>query len=193
MVTFRCGAMCWLGYAFLVGGKMGAANRIPTCQGGYAPVGSLKKEENPMSDGTDALMEAGEDAPSKARSGSETRRRKSVIGFRPQPHEWDAGMVEAEKYGISIHDLARAKFLQSMNLPIPTSRKQHMPSEQVRALSEVSRALVKAGVNINTCARQVHTWVQGSGHTQGPAIEDVLSALREVEAVIVQINDRLPT
>jgi hypothetical protein len=90
-------------------------------------------------------------APSRKRSGSETRRTTSRINFRLLPSERAEVEARADAAGQTL-----GSYIRSLLLAAPLMRSRRRASIQVLVLTRVLAELNKIGSNVNQIARHVN-------------------------------------
>lgn len=113
------------------------------------------------------------------RSGSDTRQKGRVFGFRLSIEEYGQLHELAEREGLTI-----ASYLRRTALAAPTSRAIRRPVVEVQVLSKLLAELHKIGSNINQTARRVNM-----GDT--PLSGEIASTLAACRQVARQVTDLL--
>jgi hypothetical protein len=104
-----------------------------------------------------------------ARSGTETRQRNSIIGFRATAGERAELEAAAERSGLSLGSYIRAAVLQS-----PKTRSRRRPTIQQEALARLLAQLGRVGGNVHQISRKLNF--------NEPVAADIPSVLAEVKA-----------
>jgi Mobilization protein NikA len=112
------------------------------------------------------------------RSGSETRRRSSIIGFRATDAERAEIEAAAERSGLTVSSYARATMLSA-----PQTRITRRPSIEREALAQLLAQLGRIGGNVHQISKALNF--------REPVMADIPSVLAEVKAAGAAIMNAL--
>jgi hypothetical protein len=118
----------------------------------------------------------GEAVTAKRPSGSETRRKSRVVGFRASPGEEAQLALNAERAGLTVSSYVRSRALAE-----PTTRAVRRPTVERAALSHILAQLGKCGSNLNQIAR-----VLNSGGDEPGGIDAAISEFRAACGFVMQ-------
>jgi len=103
------------------------------------------------------------------RSGSETRRRSSIIGFRATDAERAEIEAAAERAGLTVSSYARATMLSA-----PQTRATRRPTIERQVLAQILAQLGRIGGNVHQIAKALNF--------REPVMADIPAVLAEVKA-----------
>jgi Bacterial mobilisation protein (MobC) len=122
----------------------------------------------------------------KRPSGSETRQRSRVVGFRATAAEETQLALAADRAGLTVSSYVRAQ-----SLAAPTTRAMRSPPVNKAALAQLLGHIGQVGSNVNQIARQLNS---GRNPEEIADIAATLRAVREMrDAVLLALGMRAAT
>ena len=121
---------------------------------------------------------SGKQSGGKSRSGSETRKREPIIGFRATADERAQIQANADRVGLTVGSYARSRTLKQ-----PTTRAVRRPPVATAQLSQLLGLMGAVGGDL----RRIAEGLDAGGtveHTQAAA---ALTSFREAAAIIMQL------
>jgi hypothetical protein len=112
----------------------------------------------------------------KKRTGSETRKRKPIIGFRALPEEAAKIEAAADRAGLTVSSYVRSRALEK-----PTTRAMRRPPVATAQLAQLLGLIGTAGGNLQSIARQL----PGNDAVTAEEIKASLDAFRFAAAAIM--------
>jgi len=122
------------------------------------------------------------DMPQPSRSGSETRQRHSIIGFRATPDERAELEKAADNAGLSLSSYIRACVLQA-----PQTRARRRPPVNQAMLAQALATLGRAGGNLYQVSKRLNF-----GEPAAADVPGVLAEIRAAGAAIMEALGRVP-
>jgi len=120
---------------------------------------------------------------SRKRSGSETRKRGPIIGFRASDDERARIKAAADRAGLTVGSYVRSRALEK-----PTTRAVRRPPVEAAQLARLLGHLGVIGGAVTTLMEQ-----RGNGVAVSPSdITETLTAFRQAASVIMQALGRRP-
>ena len=113
----------------------------------------------------------------KSRSGSETRKRGPIIGFRATEEERARIQASAERAGLTV-----GSYVRSRSLKAPTTRAVRRPPVATAQLAQLLGLLGAAGGDLKRLAEPA----ADSEAKHDSEIDDVLALFREAATAILQ-------
>lgn len=119
----------------------------------------------------------------KPRRGSETRKRKAIIGFRADDEEQAAIQADADRAGLTVSSYVRSRALAK-----PTTRAVRRPPVATAQLAQLLGMLGAAGGEIQRIARLLDASASGMEVETAAA----LAAIRQAASAIMQALGKRP-
>jgi hypothetical protein len=123
-------------------------------------------------------MPASNKIQNKKRTGSETRKRKPIIGFRALPEEAVKIEAAADRAGLTVSSYVRSRALEK-----PTTRAVRRPPVATAQLAQLLGLIGAAGGSLQSIARQL----PGDAVVPQEEIKASLDAFRLAAAAIMNV------